>query len=340
MSNGGRAGALPNHRREPMPDERLEALRAHIRAGLAEGPRIIAVSQRKGGSGKTTCVRTLAEFCSMPSLLGLRTLVIDFDPQLSLSKLYLSIDTPKDGPSRPPLHPEFDPDTDGKTGEWDGRSSSADIFYEQGGVAPYPVTRLTDVGHLHILPGDAAKLVEVEEHDRTYLAERVQERLRQWLALPDVRGDYDVFIIDTAPSDHPLTRAALRAATHLLVPITMEQQGIDGLYEMLSMWRAENRRRTENDVLEIIALQPNLLSQGALHRAFHEQLQKNRAFNSFLSPMVIKRRQAIAERDVRGLKPGSIFQMPPSDETRKMMISFAHFAIEKAFRKRGERNAG
>ena len=107
------------------------------------------------------------------------------------------------------------------------------------------------------------KLIEVEEHDRSYLAERVQNRLREWVSMEDVRNRYGLIVVDTAPSDHPLTRAALRAATHLLIPVTMEQQGIDGLHEMLSLWRQENSRRTETDVLQIIAIQPNLASSSS-----------------------------------------------------------------------------
>jgi hypothetical protein len=111
----------------------------------------------------------------------------------------------------------------------------------------------------------------------------------------------------------------------------MEQQGIDGLHEMLSMWRRENRGRQEDDMLQIIALQPNLVTAGALHEAFYKNLRASRAFEEYISPFVLKRRQAIAERDVRGLKPDSIFQLPPSDESRQMMTAFGLYVVSKAF---------
>jgi chromosome partitioning protein len=311
--------------------------RAAVRNAVEQGARrIIAVAQRKGGSGKTTCARTICEMAAIPEAYGIPTLGIDFDSQCSLSKLYLHMETAdtEDAFSQPPLHPDFDPQTD--SAEWDGRSSSADLFWGDGGVVPYPVTRIAGVGKLDLLPGNVAKLIEVEEHDRTYLAERVQNRLRDWANQPDVRDTYPLIVIDTAPSDHPLTRAALRAATHLLIPVTMEQQGIDGLHEMLSLWRHENSRRTEADMLQIIAIQPNLVSSGALHTGFYNSLRANPAFAPYLSPFVIKRRQAIAERDVRGLKPNSIFHMAPSDETRQMMVQFANFVLAKAFLSGGQ----
>jgi chromosome partitioning protein len=303
---------------ELVPANQRQAVRNAIEQGAR---RIIAVAQRKGGSGKTTCARTICELASIPDAYGIPTLGIDFDSQCSLSKLYLRMEAAdtEDGFTRPPLHPDFDADTDST--DWDGRSSSADLFFGDGGVAPYPVTRIEGVGKLDLLPGNVAKLIEVEEHDRTYLADRVQNRLRDWAQQPDVRDTYPLIVIDTAPSDHPLTRAALRAATHLLIPVTMEQQGIDGLHEMLSLWRQENSRRTEED----------LVSSGSLHTGFYDSLRKNPAFAPYLSPFVIKRRQAIAERDVRGLRPNSIFHMARSDETRQMMVKFANFVIGKAF---------
>jgi chromosome partitioning protein len=323
---------LQKHSELVPPQQRLA-----VRNAVAQGARrIIAVAQRKGGSGKTTCARTICEMAAIPEAYGIPTLGIDFDSQCSLSKLYLHMETAdtEDAFTQPPPHPDFDPQTD--SADWDGRSSSADLFWGDGGVVPYPVTRISGVGKLDLLPGNVAKLIEVEEHDRTYLAERVQNRLRDWANQPDVRDTYPLIVIDTAPSDHPLTRAALRAATHLLIPVTMEQQGIDGLHEMLSLWRQENSRRTEADMLQIIAIQPNLVSSGALHTGFYNSLRANPAFAPYLSPFVIKRRQAIAERDVRGLKPNSIFHMAPSDETRQMMVQFANFVLDKAFLQGGQ----
>ena len=46
--------------------------------------------------------------------------------------------------------------------------------------------------------------------------------------------------------------------------------------------------------------------------------------------------KAIAERDVRGLRPNSIFHMAPSDETRQMMVKFANFVLGKAFLEEGQ----
>src|ERR1700735_4660973 len=107
--------------------------RLAVRNAIEQGARrIIAVAQRKGGSGKTTCARTICELASIPDAYGIPTLGIDFDSQCSLSKLYLRMEAAdtEDGFTRPPLHPDFDPSTDGA--DWDGSSSSADPFFGAG----------------------------------------------------------------------------------------------------------------------------------------------------------------------------------------------------------------
>ena len=184
--------AAAESRKPPRIQKHAELVPGHqrlaVRNAIEQGARrIIAVAQRKGGSGKTTCARTICELASIPEAYGIPTLGIDFDSQCSLSKLYLRMEAAdtEDAFTRPPLHPDFDPETDST--DWDGRSSSADLFFGDGGVAPYPVTRIEGVGKLDLLPGNVAKLIEVEEHDRTYLADRVQNRLRDWAQQPDVR---------------------------------------------------------------------------------------------------------------------------------------------------------
>src|ERR1700689_2684995 len=145
--------AAAESRKPPRIQKHAELVPGHqrlaVRNAIEQGARrIIAVTQRKGGSGKTTCARTICELAAIPEAYGIPTLGIDFDSQCSLSKLYLRMETAdtEDALTVPPLHPDFDPDTD--SAEWDGRSSSADLFWRDGGVVPYPVTRIEGVGKL------------------------------------------------------------------------------------------------------------------------------------------------------------------------------------------------
>ena len=61
---------------ELVPANQRQAVRNAIEQGAR---RIIAVAQRKGGSGKTTCARTICELASIPEAYGIPTLGIDCD---------------------------------------------------------------------------------------------------------------------------------------------------------------------------------------------------------------------------------------------------------------------
>ena len=98
--------------------------------------KVLTVANRKGGVGKTTQSRTLCEYFSV--VRRMRVLAIDLDSQCSLSHLLLDMDMSQVGEQgvRPPLHPEYDPG-DPDQANWNGRSSSADIFYGAAGL-PVP----------------------------------------------------------------------------------------------------------------------------------------------------------------------------------------------------------
>src|SRR6266436_2717892 len=117
---------LSRNRKPPAHDELISAAeREEFKQAIASGRRpVIAVAQRKGGSGKTTCTRTIAELAAIPEAYGLNTLAIDFDSQCSLSKLYLQMEIADtdDGMTRPPIHPDYDAASEGTN--WNGRSSS------------------------------------------------------------------------------------------------------------------------------------------------------------------------------------------------------------------------
>lgn len=269
---------------------------------------ILATVQNKGGVGKTTVCRLLAEYLCRQQR---RVLGIDLDPQCNFSRRFLAMDidsTDVDG-LLPPVHPQFDADA---ADDWDGRSSSADIYYS-GQALPYP-TRLAG---MEMVPGNGSALRAAELVRADEVQQKVHERLQAFLANQAVQALYDVVIIDTSPSKGPLTISALRAATHIIIPTTMEPQTIEGLHGMLQLWRRETKRRRIGEELKIVGILPNMFRKGvALHEGLHQTLAADPGIAELLMPVKLGLRIAFAESDHPLSEPQSVFDLPPRDPAR------------------------
>jgi chromosome partitioning protein len=271
--------------------------------------RVLAIVQNKGGVGKTTVARLLSEYFANRNL---RVLGIDLDPQCNYSRRFLTMQLDPTDPDGiiPPLHSDYDPIED--TG-WNGRSASADIFYD-GTVVPYG----TRYSSLDILPGHGSRLRNVELVRAEHVITQVHDRIRQFLHHEDVTKSYDLVILDTSPSKGPLTVSAVRAATHLLIPTTMEPQPIEGLYGMLQLWRREQGKRRPSEALQIVGILPNMFRKGvALHEGLFASLQNDQAIAPFLTPCHLAQRIAFAESDHANAAPPSVFELSSRDLARK-----------------------
>jgi chromosome partitioning protein len=269
--------------------------------------RKLVIGQHKGGVGKTTVARIVSEGAARR---GISTLVIDLDYQGNYSKRHLKMDIDPTSPDGclPPVHPDYNPDEDE---DWNGRSSSADIYFGRP-VYPYP----TDVPNLDVLPADGERLRRVELVAEEQVKERVHDQLARLLDDPGFEEQYQLVVIDTSPSKGPLTVAALRAATHMLIPTQMEPQSIEGLMGMLALWRRENRAREIK--LELIGILPNLFRKRlSLHEQLLQELKGHAGMSPYIAPVLIGQRAAFAESDALDAKPRSVFDQPENNEARR-----------------------
>ena len=290
--------------------------------------KVLTVTNRKGGVGKTTQSRTLCEYFSV--VRKMRVLAIDLDSQCSLSHLLLDMDMSQMGEqgTRPPIHPTYDPH-DPDLEDWDGRTSSADIFWGNE-VFPYQAKYPDGAETLDILPANKELLTDVEEQDQPALQAQVIERLREFVNLADVQDAYDIAIVDTGPGASPLAKAALRACTHVLIPIEVEPQCVRGLYEMITEIRQEDMRRDVDTRVEIVGIQPNRFKiRRALHKGLLDRVQQE--FEGRVSPVILPDLVGFAERDADMAVPRSLFQLPPSDKARKAAVEFCEFVEARMF---------
>jgi chromosome partitioning protein len=161
-------------------------------------PRVIAVTNQKGGVGKTT---TAVNLGAAVADLGYRVLVVDLDPQGNATT-GLGLNTR------------------------DLQSSMYDVILHDTPIDD--CVEATSVRNLFVAPAslDLAG-AEIE------LVPAFSRELKLKRALDDVREDYDLVLIDCPPSLGLLTVNSLAAATEVLVPIQCEYYALEGLGQLL-----------------------------------------------------------------------------------------------------------
>lgn len=159
-------------------------------------PMILAVSNFKGGCAKTTTSLHLSQKCALE---GLRTLLIDLDPQATATLLMGIL---------PDVHLDYD-DTIAET------LISDPALIKQ-------VIRSTYFTGLDLIPSNLA--VQDAEFALPRESANNHERLgspmrRLKLAIDLIEDQYDVIIMDCGPNTGALTINALSACTGMLVPL-------------------------------------------------------------------------------------------------------------------------
>jgi chromosome partitioning protein len=283
--------------------------------------KIVVNATHKGGEGKTTNSIMLAEYAAL--VRKLKTLIIDLDPQANFSGRYtkMEYDPAYKGGKIPPIHPDYDPDTDT---DWNGRSGIANIFYGEE-VIPYP----TSLVNLELLPAHSMKLQEAEAVTKNEVLEKVHLQLKRFLDLKDVQNNYDIIIIDTPPSKGPLTIAAIKAATHLVIPAQMEQFSIEGIYGMLQLWKQESYSRSKKNQLSLVGILPNQIRDVKIHKEFLADLKAKENTGKFLMPVSIKKRTIYTEILTEEANPKSIFELPASNVARMEYETACQYIMER-----------
>lgn len=283
--------------------------------------KIIVNATHKGGEGKTTNSIMLAEYAAM--VKGLKTLIIDMDPQANLSGRYVRMeyDPAYKGGKIPPLHPDYEAEVDV---DWNGRSGIANIFYGEE-VIPYP----TPIPNLELLPAHSMKLQEAEAVTKNEVLEKVHLQLKRFLELEGVRDSYDVIIIDTPPSKGPLTIAAIKAATHLVIPAQMEQFSIEGIYGMLQLWKQESYSRSKNNQIDLIGILPNQVRDVKVHKDLLKNLEVMENTAKYIMPLKIKKRAIYTEILTEEANPKSIFELPEGNVARVEYETACRYIMER-----------
>jgi chromosome partitioning protein len=181
----------------------------------SEHLQVIAITNFKGGSGKTTTSAHLAQYLA---LRGYRVLAVDLDPQASLSALF-------------GIMPEIDVGAN--------QTLYAAIRYDKEKRSLRDVIRSTYFDGLDIVPGNL-ELMEFEHDTPRALLEGAVDAGDMFFsriarALDDVADLYDVVVMDCPPQLGYLTLSGLCAATSVLVTVHPQMLDVASMSQFLLM---------------------------------------------------------------------------------------------------------
>lgn len=236
---------------------------------------VIAITNQKGGVGKTTTAVNVAYFLAKS---GAKVLLVDFDPQGNATS-GLGIDKSQ---FRSAANPE-------------GKSTILDAISD---LVPVKETiQATSFKRLDIVPA-TPQLADAEAG--LAKAERRFVRLRD--ALKPVLGEYDFILIDSPPSLSLLTVNVLIASGHVLLPVQAEFYALEGLGQLLETMQLV--RKGLNPTLELLGVLVTMMdSRTTLSQQVYEEVAKH--FPGKVMDTKIPRNVRLAEAPSHGLPVGA-----------------------------------
>ena len=202
----------------------------------------IAIANQKGGVGKTTVARNLAFFAIER---GLRVLCVDLDPQKNFSKTLRALRERTVGDQGDEL-----------------QSLTGSALFDGDAIELQP------------LPcGEFAALVAADRELVDVASRPLEDLHGPRAALAKLAKDFDVCIIDTAPTLGNPLYAALIAADFVVCPCTMDQDAIDGLGDLFEDIARVQQLEWNADLVTLGLLANRVNTRRAFDRNALEQLR-------------------------------------------------------------------
>lgn len=228
---------------------------------------IIAVTNQKGGVGKTTSSINIAFYLAKA---GKKTLLVDFDPQGNATS-GLGIDKS-----------ELD-------------ATMADVVTGQKKLAEVIIpTEFKNLSVAPTMPTLANTEVEIAQAEHRF------SRLKY--AIEALNTEYDYILIDCPPSLSLLTVNALIAAKYVLLPVQAEFYALEGLGQLLETMKLV--RKNLNPTLDLIGVLPTMVdSRTSLSNQVLSEIAKH--FPAKVFKTTIPRNVRLAEAPSHGVPIGA-----------------------------------
>jgi chromosome partitioning protein len=227
---------------------------------------VIAITNQKGGVGKTTTAVNLAYYLAKS---GKKTLLIDFDPQgNATSGLGIEKKTLEHG-------------------------LMSDVVLEMRTLQEI----IIETEHKNLFLAPTTPLLANTEAELSK-ANRRFSRLKNAIASTSA---YDIVIIDCPPSLSLLTVNGLIAANYVLLPVQAEFYALEGLGQLLETMKLI--REKMNPSLDLVGVLPTMVdSRTTLSTQVHEEIKKH--FPGKIFKTVIPRNIRLAEAPSHGVPVG------------------------------------
>lgn len=227
----------------------------------------VSLVNMKGGVGKSTLAANLGWYCTYRK--SKRVLLVDLDPQFNLSQYVL----------RPDRYEEL---------IRDGEKTVLHVFEQLTPVAVSGSPRLelapsdvtvnvvlpwaSNTRKLDLLPSQLELAWTLKNpHDKEQLLKDYLDR---------VKPDYDLIVIDCAPTESMLTSAAYLASDYILVPVRPEFLSTIGL-PLLVRSLEEFRMRHKEKEIELLGIVFNAAGEKAEHGRSRDYVTKVAADNGW-----------------------------------------------------------
>lgn len=318
-------------------------------------PVLLSINE-KGGVGKSSLVKMMGEYESF--IQGKRVALTDLDGQENTTKAYVDMEIDEHDETKMvlPVNPHY---KDGDNCE--PRSSIIDCYFgnEFHPYSSWVTPALTkNNGKIDIFAAVSERIeafntlyaekVEIEAKEaevqseetskgkqadaaRRLSLEQAYNGLQEILSDEMIADQYDLVIIDTGPSKSIMFRAALRAATHIVVPFVPEHKCIQGINKILqAIIQEEYARPNDLPPPKLIGLMPNMVkTRTNEHRKNLEQLYHEAGDKMFPDQYYISDRIIFPELDAA--RTQSIFQLSDKHPAKMQVLEVCQYIHQEIF---------
>jgi chromosome partitioning protein len=204
----------------------------------------VSLINMKGGVGKSTLTVNLAWHYAAYDEWDKKVLVVDLDPQFNASQYLLGVSDYEAilNANKPTVWDIFEQGT---------RTPSGKASIEDPRSAIYKYKSFNDGSCIHLIPSrlELALSLKNPGHKERHLSRLIK----------DIESDYDLILIDCAPTESVLTTAAYLSSDWLLVPVKPEYLSTIGLPLLVNSMQ-DFKEEYENSNLQLAGVVFNAAS--------------------------------------------------------------------------------